>query len=154
MVQSVAFAPPVRVAALRGLRLFTRMATTALVLVVGLNGLTAPAPADPLSPVSAVRAPAVFRITPGPVDAPADLPPAGSPGAATRTASTVAWAGAGTADSPAPHPHPRLGSTAPATGVPARHVDADRTVARTVATVVPPADPGRESGSRRGPPRA
>lgn len=152
MVQSVAFAPPVRVAALRGLRLFTRMATTALVLVVGLNGLTAPAPADPLSPVSAVRAPAVFRITPGPVDAPADLPPAGSPGAATRTASTVAWAGAGTADSPAPHP--RLGSAAPATGVPARHVDADRTVARTVATVVPPADPGRESGSRRGPPRA
>ncbi|MGW5671562.1 hypothetical protein [Micromonospora sp. NPDC003776] len=157
-MQPVAFASPVWGATLRSLRRLTRMAATALVLVVGLNGLTAPVPADPFRPVSTVRPLADLRIPPATVHAPAGLPLAdafdvsGSLDVLGRDSTSAARAGgADTADSPT---RVRFGSTAPAAGVPARHVDPDGPAARTTAAVAAPADPGRESATRRGPPHA
>ncbi|MCW3839951.1 hypothetical protein ONA70_07555 [Micromonospora yasonensis] len=151
----VAFAPPVWAATLRAMRRFTRMAATALVLVVGLNGLTAPVPADPLRPVSTVRPPAGPQVSQGPVDAPTALSLAGPADAAPAlSAMTVVWAseaGVTTADSATL----RAASTAPATAAPSRHVEPQAAMVRPAAAVVAPsADPGRESATRRGPPRA
>lgn len=157
-MQPVAFASPVWGATLRSLRRLTRMAATALVLVVGLNGLTAPVPADSLRPVSTVRPLADLRIAPATVHAPAGLPLADAfdvsgsldvLGPAVTSAARTG--GADTADSPT---RARFGSTAPAAAVPARHIDSDGPAARTTAAAGVPADPGRESVTRRGPPRA
>ncbi|RNM00872.1 hypothetical protein EFE23_04270 [Micromonospora solifontis] len=139
-------------ATLRSLRRLTRMAATALVLVVGLNGLTAPVPADPFRPVSTVRPLADLRVAPGPADAPAGPLLPGSSAATGWTTTITPADGAGTADSRTRHP--RVGSTAPAAGVPARHIDSGGAAARTTAAVAAPADPGPGSVTRRGPPRA
>ncbi|MFG2053880.1 hypothetical protein ACGFI9_07580 [Micromonospora sp. NPDC048930] len=153
-MQSVAFAPPVWAATLRSLRRLTRMAATALVLVVGLNGLTAPVTADPLGPVSTIRPPAHLQVS---AAAPAGRSVAGSVDARPgRGATSVAWAaGAGASTADSAHRLPRATSTAPTTGVPARQADPDvATSPADAAAVVPAADPGRDPVARRGPPRA
>ncbi len=144
--KSAVVASPVWGATLR------RVAATALVLVVGLDGLTAPVSADPLRPVSTIRPPADLQVA---VDAPAGLSVAGSVAAGSGLcATTVAWAtGAGATTADSPHRLLRAASTAPTSGVPSRQADA--APSRPDATaVLPTTDPGRESVARRGPPRA
>ncbi|MFE9692583.1 hypothetical protein [Micromonospora sp. NPDC005806] len=155
-MQSVALTPPLWAATLRSLRRFTRMAATALVLAVGLNGLAVPAPGESLRPAATVRPPAGVEIAQGAIDALAGPPLTGSVAAGHGLGATITWApdaGVTTVDSPTRQL--RAASTAPATGVPSRHLDRDAVSPRVdAAPVLPPADPGRESVARRGPPRA
>jgi hypothetical protein len=155
-VQSVAFAPPVWATTLRAVRRLTRMAATALVLVVGLNGLTGPVSADPLRPVSAVSPLADLQVSPGPVDAPAARSLAGPVEAASKpSAATVGWTSEAGVTIDSPTRHPQAVSTAPTSGIPSRHVEPEAATARpNAALATPSADPGRESIARRGPPRA
>lgn len=152
-MQSVAFAPPVWAATLRAVRRLTRMAATALVLVVGLNGLTAPVSADPLGPVSAVRPLAGPRVSQGSVDASAILSLAGPVDAGWEPSATTArWASeaAGSATR-----HPRVVPTTPTAGIPSRPVEPEAAAPRPDAAILAHStDPGRESVTRRGPPRA
>ncbi|MGR6316895.1 hypothetical protein Q2K19_08530 [Micromonospora soli] len=151
-MQSVALAPPLWAATLRSLRRLTRMAATALALAVGLNGVTVPAPGDSLRPAATVRPLAGIDVAHLAVDD----PPAGTVAVGPGHTAAITWApdaGATTVDSAARHPHTVW--TAPATGVPPRDLDRDAASARVdAAPVVAPADPGRQSVARRGPPRA
>ncbi|MFJ8579265.1 hypothetical protein [Micromonospora sp. NPDC093277] len=156
----VAFAPSLWAATLRTLRELTRVAVTALVLVVGLNGLAAaPASAGAVRPIE----------TPHPVTGPrtpsasADRLPVTTPDAAAgpivRPAGTVSSASAAefrlaTLDAEATAGQPRPASVSPVRGVPPRHADHDVAAPPTTTLAVPAADPGRESIARRGPPRA
>jgi len=132
-VLPVAFAPSLWAATLRTLRELTRVAVTALVLVVGFNGLAAaPASAAPASasaasivrPASAVSGPSAAEV---------------------RLATPAAEVTAG---------QPRPASVSPVPGVPPRHVDHDIAAPAATTVVVPAADPGRASIARRGPPHA
>jgi hypothetical protein len=123
VVLPVAFAPSLWAATLRTLRKLARVAVTALVLVVGLNGLAAaPAEATVLSANAAI----------------------GASTAEVRLAASDAEATAGPL---------RPALTSPAPDVPSRHVGHDVAPPPAGAVVVPAADPGRASIARRGPPR-
>ncbi len=129
----VAFAPSLWAATLRTLRELTRVAVTALVLVVGLNGLAAaPAAAGDLRPSEATRPGAVSRAIP-------------LPAAEARTAASDAKTNAGPV---------RPALTAPVPGVPLRHLDHDVAQPPADTVLAAAADPGRASIARRGPPRA
>ncbi|MFR9775848.1 hypothetical protein ACL02O_07275 [Micromonospora sp. MS34] len=156
-MQPVAFAPPLWAVTLRSLRRLTRMAATALALVVGLNGLAAPVTADPLRPVSTFRPLAGVQVTHEPLGVPASLAlrnaVAAGRGPSLTAVAGVSRVGPGTVDSPTRHP--QVPSGAPAADVPARHVDSAASAVRATTTAAaPPADPGREPVTRRGPPRA
>ncbi|GAA4569145.1 hypothetical protein GCM10023176_25060 [Micromonospora coerulea] len=157
MVLPVAFAPALWAATLRTLRRLTRLAVTALVLVVGLGGTTAD-PAGMPRPVADSHQPAAVRFSPAaPAPALADRPaaeavtrPGGTPAvlpvtaapAVIRTSSGVVAGERATV--------PADGHPASAVAEPVRHVPAPRPVGTTDPA---PADPGRGLVGRRGPPQ-
>ncbi|MFI7425956.1 hypothetical protein ACIBPB_03115 [Micromonospora sp. NPDC049836] len=151
---AVAFTPPLWATTLRSLRRLTRMAATALVLAVGLNGLAAaPAGADPVRPAATSRPVADLRLAPaGPdlrtVRYAAAVDSAG-PGTATpATGALVPGANAAARDL-------RATSAGPAVRVPAhRSTPEVASPPAQAGPAVPPTDPGRSTVARRGPPRA
>ncbi|SCF38644.1 hypothetical protein GA0074695_6415 [Micromonospora viridifaciens] len=158
MVLPVAFAPPLWAATLRTLRELTRVAVTALVLVVGLNGLAAAPAGGTLRSAEAIRPVTDSQATLAPVDGPLLT----APGAATMpillrasaaTSAPVAEVRLAGPDGQSTAGQPRPTPTSPKSGMPPRHVEHDVAAASVGAAVVPPTDPGRESIARRGPPR-
>ncbi|MFU8870910.1 hypothetical protein [Micromonospora sp. SL4-19] len=158
----VAFAPSLWAATLRTVRDLTRVAVTALALVVGLNGLAAaPADAGTLGPAAPAR-PVTGPAAPAPVDGLAITipsttsdagPVAGSASTATTTSPAEVRLTAPDAESTAGQPRPA--AMPPALGVSPRHADHDAAPPPAgTAFVVPAGDPGREPIARRGPPRA
>lgn len=169
---SVAFPPPLWAATLRSLRRITRMATTALVLAVGLNGLAAApaaadparpaatshpvadlglAPADPARPTGTSRPVAEFRLAPAAPDLRTiryAVEIAG-PGTATpATGALVPGVNAAARDL-------RATPAGPAVRVPSHRSTAEVASPRAQAgPTVPPTDPGRSTVARRGPPHA
>ncbi|MFD2763619.1 hypothetical protein [Micromonospora eburnea] len=151
----VAFAPSLWAATLRTLRKLTRVAVTALALVVGLNGLAAaPATVGPLRPVevTGLRAASVafdglLVTAPDAAAAPIVRPTRAAGGASAAEVRLAAPAAEATAG------QPRSASVSPVPGIPSRHADHDVAAPPATAVVVPAADPGRESIARRGPPR-
>ncbi|WP_319460539.1 hypothetical protein [Micromonospora sp. RTP1Z1] len=140
----VAFAPHLWAATLRTLRELTRLAVTALVLVVGLGGTTAgPAFAELPRPVGESGRPAAFWVSPASVAlASADQ----RPGSAAERV-TVALSGVTAAERVTGTPS---GRPAGARSESVRCTSATRPVAAAGPAC---ADPGRDAVGRRGPPR-
>lgn len=148
---SVAFDPPLWATTLRNLRRLTRMAATALVLAVGLNGLAAaPATADPHRPAATSRHLADLPLAPAAPDV--RYAAAVAPGrSGTATPATGAFVPA----TSAAHREPGATPAGPATRVPSHRSAAEDAAPHAWAgPAVPPADPGRGAIARRGPPHA
>ncbi|WP_446218076.1 hypothetical protein [Micromonospora sp. IBHARD004] len=141
----VAFAPPLWAATLRTVRRLTRMAVTALVLVVGLGGTAAPAPAEAARPTAEPGQVATFQVPTAPVTASVT---AGSATTGWSAGSAVEWVAAPTGAS----------AVERVTGTPSER-PAGAVSARPARCAPAPspspafADPGRDAVGRRGPPR-
>ncbi|MCI4063931.1 hypothetical protein MRQ36_15565 [Micromonospora sp. R77] len=137
-----AFAPTLWAATLRTLRELTRLAVTALVLVVGFGGVAATSTVGALRPVAAPEfrsAGSLVAAAPGRhIVADPGSPVVGS--SPTVGAAETVDRATGAQDAPAPGVRVQR---------PDRHEVALRPSARTV---VAPADPGRDAVARRGPP--
>lgn len=143
MVLPEAFAPALWAATLRTLRELTRLAVTALVLVVGFGGVAASSTVDAVRPVTVPE----FR----PVGSPVTALPA-RPGIPT---SSVAGVGSTVAGMAPATDRATDADHAPASGIRTERPDRREAGQRPPArTVVVPAEPGRDAVARRGPPPA
>ncbi|PWR15794.1 hypothetical protein DKT69_09025 [Micromonospora sicca] len=143
MVLFVAFAPPLWAATLHTLRRRTRLAVTALVLVVGLGG-TAATPAEAFRPAAEPAQLAAFQVPRVPVAGPAtaDRPA----GAAAEPVATPSGASTAERVTGTPSGHPA--------GVgPERPGGCSATLSPAAAAGPAVTDPGRDAVGRRGPPR-
>lgn len=143
MVLPVAFAPPLWAATLRTLRKRTRLAVTALVLVVGLGGTAASAaPAEAFRPTAEPGQVAAFPLPPATFAAPAT---------SGQSAGAGGWVAAPSGAATAERATGTPGGRPTGAGV-ERPAGSS---ALPAASAAGPAlvDPGRDAVGRRGPPR-